>query len=143
MVTRQGMPTILICTDTAVRGAIAINWKVKSLGADEWKLALSANERKEFSGVASKASMRLTDPNFQKTGVFSLFFLPEVEDSGYYSCLIKQQERNLKKKIILLAVLTGKKNQHVECEMPQAVKSTKPIFTQVVQFSIVCGKHCT
>lgn len=100
------MSTTLICNDTTVRGAITINWMVKPLGADEWKLVLSASERKEFSGGASKASMRLTDPNFQHTGVFSLFFLPKVEDSGLYSCLIKQRERKLKERIILLAILT-------------------------------------
>lgn len=109
MVAREGMPTTLVCTDTNVRGAVDINWMVKPVGVKEWKLVLSANERKEFSGGASKASMRLTDPNFQDTGVFSLFFLPTAEDSGLYSCLIKQQERKLKEKIILLAVLTGRK----------------------------------
>ncbi|KAF7670161.1 hypothetical protein LDENG_00049690 [Lucifuga dentata] len=105
VVTRIGSPTTLVCTDTTVRGAVAINWMMKSLGADEWKLVLSANERKEFSGDASKGSMRLTDPNFQDTGVFSLFFLPKMEDQGLYSCLIKQ-ERKLKERIILLAILT-------------------------------------
>ncbi|XP_051262044.1 g6f-like isoform X1 [Dicentrarchus labrax] len=106
VVAREGMPTTLVCTDTTVRGDVAINWKVQSLGADEWKLVLSASERKEFSGGASKASMRLIDPNFQDTGVFSLFFLPSMEDSGLYSCLIKQQGRTLKERIILLAILT-------------------------------------
>ncbi|XP_056301083.1 g6f-like isoform X5 [Pseudoliparis swirei] len=104
MVAREGMPTTLVCTDTIVRGAVAINWMVKSL--DEWKLVLSASESKKFSGGASKASTRLTDPNFQDTGVFSLFLVPRMEDSGLYSCLIKQQERKLKEKIILLAILT-------------------------------------
>ncbi|KAM9353502.1 g6f-like [Symphorus nematophorus] len=105
VVAREDMPTTLICTYSSVRGAVAINWMVKSVGADEWKLVLSASERKEFSGGASKASMRLTDPNFQDTGVFSLSFLPKIEDSGFYSCLIKQQERKLKERIILLAIL--------------------------------------
>ncbi|XP_078108684.1 g6f-like isoform X3 [Sander vitreus] len=103
---QEGMPTTLVCTDATVRGAVAINWMVKPLGVDEWKLVLSANEREEFSGRASKASMRLTDPNFKDTGVFSLFFLPRMEDSGLYSCLIKQHERKLSEKIILLAILT-------------------------------------
>ncbi|XP_041797915.1 g6f-like isoform X2 [Chelmon rostratus] len=106
VVAREGMSTTLICNDTTVRGAVAINWMVKPVGADEWKLVLSASERKEFSGGASKASMRLTDPNFQDTGVFSLFFLPKMEDSGLYSCLIKQRDRKLKERIILLAILT-------------------------------------
>ncbi|KAM4600463.1 g6f-like [Polymixia lowei] len=79
---------------------------MKSLDEDTWKLVLSANERKEFSGGASKASMRLTDSNFQDTGVFSLFFLPKMEDQGLYSCLIKQGGRKIKERIILLAVLT-------------------------------------
>nr|XP_043889443.1 g6f-like isoform X2 [Solea senegalensis] len=107
VVAREGLPATLVCTDTTVRGAVSINWMVKSLhGASEWKLVLSANERKEFSGGASKASMRLTDPNFQDTGVFSLMFSPKMEDGGLYSCLIKQQERKLKERIILLAILT-------------------------------------
>ncbi|XP_070691084.1 g6f-like [Pempheris klunzingeri] len=106
VVAREGMPLTLSCNDTTLRGAVAITWMVKSLGADEWKLVLSANERKEFSGGASKASMRLTDPNFQDTKVFSLFFIPKMEDSGLYSCLIKQDERILKERTILLAILT-------------------------------------
>ncbi|XP_058503395.1 g6f-like [Solea solea] len=107
VVAREGSPATLVCTDTTMRGAVSINWMVKSLhGAREWKLVLSANERKEFSGGASKASMRLTDPNFQDTGVFSLMFSPKMEDGGLYSCLIKQQERKLKERIILLAILT-------------------------------------
>lgn len=113
MVAKEGMPTTLFCTDATVRGAVAINWMVKSPGADEWKLVLSASGRKEFSGGAWKASMRLTDPNFQDTGVFSLFFVPKTEDSGRYSCLIRQQEKKLKERIILLAILTGRKNQQV------------------------------
>ncbi|XP_028436788.1 g6f-like [Perca flavescens] len=103
---REGMPTTLVCTDATVRGAVAINWMVKPLGVDEWKLVLSASEREEFSGHASKASMRLTDPNFKDTGVFSLFFIPRKEDGALYSCLIKQHERKLSEKIILLAILT-------------------------------------
>ncbi|XP_040900164.1 g6f-like isoform X1 [Toxotes jaculatrix] len=106
VVAREGMSTTLVCTDTTVRGAVAINWMVKSHDKNDWKLVLSASEGKEFSGGASKASMRLTDPNFQDTGVFSLSFAPNKEDSGLYSCLIKQQEKQLKTRIILLAVLT-------------------------------------
>lgn len=111
------MPTTLVCTDATVTGAVAINWMVKPLGVDEWKLVLSASEREEFSGRASKASMRLTDPNFKDTGVFSLFFLPRMDDSGLYSCLIKQHERKLSEKIILLAILTGRKKQQVICDI--------------------------
>ncbi|XP_033979877.1 LOW QUALITY PROTEIN: g6f-like [Trematomus bernacchii] len=106
VVTREGIPTVLICTDTTVRGAVAINWKVQPVGPEkEWKLVLSANEKKEFSGGATKKSTRLTDPNFQDTGVFSLFLLPRFEDRGLYSCMLKQKERKLKEKIILLAIL--------------------------------------
>lgn len=107
MVARVGMPTTLVCTDTTMRGSVAINWRVKSLGADEWKLVLLADKRMNLSGGASQASMRLTDSNFQDTGVFSLIFHPKMEDGGLYSCLIKQQERKVKEKIILLAMLTG------------------------------------
>lgn len=107
MVTRPGVPTTLLCTDTAVRGSVTINWMVQSPGADNWKLVLSANDRTGFSGGSSKASMRLADPNFRDTGVFSLFLLPETEDSGLYSCRIKKQKRGLEERIILLAILTG------------------------------------
>ncbi|XP_041843386.1 g6f-like [Melanotaenia boesemani] len=106
VVVRENTPTILGCTDTTVRGDISINWMVKSFGADDWKLVLSASEKNKFSGGASKASMRLTDSNFQDTGVFSLYFIPKMEDSGHYSCLIKHQEKKLKERIVLLAILT-------------------------------------
>ncbi|KAF3839277.1 hypothetical protein F7725_017994 [Dissostichus mawsoni] len=106
VVTREGIPTILICTDTTVRGAVAINWKVQPVGLEkEWKLVLSASEKNEFSGGTTEKSTRLTDPNFQDSGVFSLFLLPRFEDRGLYSCMLKQKERKLKEKIILLAIL--------------------------------------
>lgn len=104
---REGSTTTLTCRDTGVTGAVEINWLVKPLDVDEWKLLLTASQHKTFSGGASKESMRLVDPNFQDTGVFSLSFLPRAVDSGLYSCRIKQQERKLKEKIVLLAILTG------------------------------------
>ncbi|XP_074540264.1 g6f-like [Halichoeres trimaculatus] len=106
LVAREGMPTTLVCTDDKVRGAVAVNWLMKPARAKDFKLVLSANEKKERSGEASNESMRLTDPNFQDSGDFSLFILPKIEDSGYYSCLIKQQKLKLKERIILLAILT-------------------------------------
>ncbi|KAM7383250.1 hypothetical protein PAMP_002920 [Pampus punctatissimus] len=111
VVAREGSPTILVCNDTTVRGrgSISINWMTKSLVEKDWKLVLSASERKIFYGGSSKKTMRLTDPNFKVTGNFSLSFLPYLEDCGLYSCLIKQKERKLKEKIILLAVLTDNK----------------------------------
>lgn len=110
VVAREGIPTTLNCTDTTVRNGVTINWEVKAIGANEWKLALSVSKRKELFGSASKASMRLIDRNFQDTGDFSLFFIPKMEDCGLYSCMIKQNERILKETVILLAILTGKKN---------------------------------
>ncbi|XP_029694558.1 g6f-like isoform X1 [Takifugu rubripes] len=106
VVAREGIPTTLICTDTTVRNGVTINWKVKTIGVDEWKLLLSASKTKEFFGSASKASMRLIDPNFQNTGNFSLFFIPKVEDCGLYSCMIEQPERIPKETVIHLAILT-------------------------------------
>lgn len=111
MVTREGIPTTLICTDTTARGGVTINWKVKTIGADSWKLVLSASKTKELLGSAFKASMRLIDSNSQDTGDFSLFLNPKVEDCGLYSCMVKQQERIVKETVILLAVLTGKKRK--------------------------------
>lgn len=109
MVAREDMPTTMVCTDTPGNGVVAINWRIKSLRADEWKLILSAKETERFSGGALKPSMRLTDPNFHDTGVFSLFLLPKLEDSGLYSCLMIQQDKPLKERKILLAILTGEK----------------------------------
>uniref|UniRef100_A0A3Q1EMZ0 Uncharacterized LOC110962810 n=1 Tax=Acanthochromis polyacanthus TaxID=80966 RepID=A0A3Q1EMZ0_9TELE len=106
VVAQRGKPVTLDCTDTSVRGDIAINWKVKLHNEKEWKLVLSASENDKFSGGASKATMRLTDPNYQDTGIFSLYLEPDVEDSGFYLCLIKQKERKVKERIVLLAILT-------------------------------------
>ncbi|XP_047216584.1 g6f-like isoform X2 [Girardinichthys multiradiatus] len=102
---KENTSTTLVCNGARLQGDISINWKVKSVAADEWKLILSASEKKKFSGGASKASMRLTDDNFQDTGDFSLDILPKVEDGGLYSCLIKKQQRKVKERIFLLAVL--------------------------------------
>ncbi|KAM7421136.1 hypothetical protein PAMA_015345 [Pampus argenteus] len=108
VVARKDTPIVLVCNDTTVRGrgSISINWMMKSLDEKDWKLVLSANERKIFYGGSSKETMQLTDPNFKVTGDFSLSFRPILEDYGLYSCLIKQKERKLKEKIILLAFLT-------------------------------------
>ncbi|KAM4581380.1 g6f-like isoform 2-T2 [Odontesthes bonariensis] len=106
VVVEENTPATLGCTDTTMRGDISINWK--KLHGNEWKLVLSASEKNNFSGSASKASMRLADSNFQDTGNFSLFFIPKMEDNGFYSCLIKQNERKVKERIVLLAVLAVK-----------------------------------
>ncbi|XP_038850436.1 g6f-like [Salvelinus namaycush] len=104
VVTMVGREVTLPCVDWPLTGSVSINWKMKS--ENHWKLVLSANERQQFSGAASKASMRLVDSNFQETGDFSLLFVPKMEDMGRYSCLIIQQQKKLREKIILLAVLT-------------------------------------
>lgn len=111
VVTREGFPTTLICTDTTARGGVTVNWKVKTIRVDSWKLVLSASKTKELLGSASKASMRLMDPNSQDTGDFSLWLNPKVEDCGLYSCMVKQQDRIVKETVILLAVLTGNKKK--------------------------------
>ncbi|XP_064804179.1 uncharacterized protein LOC135522125 isoform X1 [Oncorhynchus masou masou] len=106
VVTMVGREVTLPCVDWPLTGSVSINWKMKSPSVDHWKLVLSANERQQFSGAASKASMRLVDSNFQETGDFSLLFIPKMEDKGRYSCLIIQQQKKLREKIILLAILT-------------------------------------
>nr|XP_046158476.1 uncharacterized protein LOC123997874 isoform X3 [Oncorhynchus gorbuscha] len=112
IVTMVGREVTLPCVDWPLTGSVSINWKMKSPSVDHWKLVLSANERQQFSGAASKASMRLVDSNFQETGDFSLLFVPKMEDKGRYSCLIIQQQKKLREKIILLAVLTATLPQH-------------------------------
>ncbi|XP_029598761.1 uncharacterized protein LOC115180642 isoform X2 [Salmo trutta] len=112
VVTMVGREVTLPCVDWPLTGSVSINWKMQSPSVDHWKLVLSANERQQFSGAASKASMRLVDSNFQETGNFSLLFVPKMEDNGRYSCLIIQQQKKLREKIILLAVLTGTLPQH-------------------------------
>ncbi|XP_070978951.1 uncharacterized protein [Oncorhynchus clarkii lewisi] len=106
VVTMVGREVTLPCVDWPLTGSVSIHWKMKSPSVDHWKLVLSANERQQFSGAASKASMRLVDSNFQETGDFSLLFIPKMEDKGRYSCLIIQQQKKLREKIILLAILT-------------------------------------
>ncbi|XP_054903868.1 g6f-like [Poeciliopsis prolifica] len=105
VVVEQNTSATLVCTGARLRGDISINWKVKLVDTDEWKLILSASEKEKFSGGASKPSVRLTDDNFQNTGDFSLVVSPEVADAGLYSCLIQKQKRKVKEKIFLLTVL--------------------------------------
>lgn len=109
VVTKAGTAVTLHCTDTAVRGPVKVNWKVQRPGSDDWKLVLLASDRTGFSGASLKSSMRLVDANFRDTGIFSLSLQPEREDGGFYSCLIEEQQRRLKERIILLAILTGSK----------------------------------
>ncbi|XP_061803624.1 g6f-like [Nerophis lumbriciformis] len=106
MVGRPNHGSLLRCIDREARGVVDINWVVKPLGADDWKLALSANKREKFSGVAYHPSMRLADPYFYDTGDFSLFFQPTMHDVGLYKCFIKQQGRIVKKKTILVAFMS-------------------------------------
>ncbi|XP_024917068.1 g6f-like isoform X2 [Cynoglossus semilaevis] len=105
VVAEEGSYATLVCIDKTVGGAVAVNWMLKSSEADQWKLLLSADRMKQFSGVASKHWMGLIDPNFQESGVFSLGLYPKLEDGGLYSCLVRQQGRKVKEKIILLSVL--------------------------------------
>ncbi|XP_049587578.1 g6f-like isoform X5 [Syngnathus scovelli] len=82
----------------------------KPLGADDWKLLLSASERDKFSGGASKPSTRLADPDFALTGNFSLLLQPAMRDAGLYMCLVEQRGETIKEKIILLAIITVSSN---------------------------------
>ncbi|XP_034029538.1 g6f-like [Thalassophryne amazonica] len=106
VITREDTPTLLVCTDTMMTSTTEVNWRMKSHISDDWKLVLLANIKRDFSASASMANMHLADKNFQDSGDFSLACLPKMEDIGLYSCLIKQQDRKLKEKTILLAIIT-------------------------------------
>uniref|UniRef100_A0A3P8XMB3 Ig-like domain-containing protein n=1 Tax=Esox lucius TaxID=8010 RepID=A0A3P8XMB3_ESOLU len=106
IVTSVGRAVTLPCVDWPLMGFVTINWKRKSPGMHDWKLVLSASEKERFFGSAAKAYMQLADSNFHKTGNFSLRFAPQSEDEGRYSCLISQQKKKLREKIILLVILT-------------------------------------
>ncbi|XP_072317619.1 g6f-like [Eucyclogobius newberryi] len=105
VVAREGTAATLVCIDESATGAVSVNWMARPLGTGRWGLVLAANERKEFSGGASKAYMQLMDHNFQNSGVFSLGLRPQMEDGGLYRCLVKRRQRVLKERLILLAVL--------------------------------------
>ncbi|XP_077382766.1 g6f-like [Festucalex cinctus] len=106
VVARQDRATTLQCVHAEARAGVNINWMAKPLDTNEWKLALSASERDEFSGGAFRPSMRLADPDFRHTGNFSLFLQPGKGDAGFYMCLIEQRGKTIKEKIILLAITT-------------------------------------
>ncbi|XP_049587571.1 g6f-like isoform X1 [Syngnathus scovelli] len=110
VVEREQRATILECIHTRVRPVVNINWMAKPLGADDWKLLLSASERDKFSGGASKPSTRLADPDFALTGNFSLLLQPAMRDAGLYMCLVEQRGETIKEKIILLAIITVSSN---------------------------------
>lgn len=126
------MNTTLVCTDTTVRGAVTINWWVKSHHAHEWKMVLTATERKEFSGSALKESMHLKDSNFPHTGVFSLVLSPTTEDSGLYLCVIQQTEKSRKERIILLAILTGWKKIVISVSFKLKMQSFSWFYSSTV-----------
>ncbi|KAK7887017.1 hypothetical protein WMY93_026638 [Mugilogobius chulae] len=105
VVVREGTLATLVCIDENATGAVSVNWMVKPLGNNRWRLVLSANERKEFSGEAAKDHMQLSDHNFQESGVFSLSLRPQREDAALYLCLVKRRQKILKERVILLAVL--------------------------------------
>ncbi|KAM9805483.1 g6f-like isoform X2 [Syngnathus typhle] len=136
LVEREQQATILECIHTQVRPVVNINWMAKPLGADEWKLLLSASERDEFSGGASKPSTRLADPNFALTGNFSLLLQPAMRDAGLYMCLVEQRGETIKEKIILLAIITA-----VSVASYTRVQHSPPIFTATqarTSFPLTC-----
>lgn len=128
VVAEEGSYATLVCIDKTVGGAVAVNWMLKSSEADQWKLLLSADRMKQFSGVASKHWMGLIDPNFQESGVFSLGLYPKLEDGGLYSCLVRQQGRKVKEKIILLSVLRGKKSVFTLVTSTGPVHWSSPLY---------------
>ncbi|XP_029359920.1 g6f-like isoform X2 [Echeneis naucrates] len=105
VVTKKDMPTTLVCTDTTMKGPVAIEWSTKSPDARDWKMVYTADENMMFSGGSSKTFMQLEDSNFYNTGIFSLSFHPKITDSGLYLCTVKQQEGKRMERIILLAIL--------------------------------------
>ncbi|KAJ8392937.1 hypothetical protein AAFF_G00071410 [Aldrovandia affinis] len=106
IVTKVSEPVTLGCSDWPLKGSVNLNWLWKPHGRDSWSLVLSANNSKETRVGASKADMRLADPNFQRSGDFSLYFKPRASDGGRYSCWIQQGEKKLMQRITLLTILT-------------------------------------
>ncbi|XP_049587579.1 g6f-like isoform X6 [Syngnathus scovelli] len=136
VVEREQRATILECIHTRVRPVVNINWMAKPLGADDWKLLLSASERDKFSGGASKPSTRLADPDFALTGNFSLLLQPAMRDAGLYMCLVEQRGETIKEKIILLAIITA-----VSVASYTRVQHGPPIFTATqarTSFPLTC-----
>lgn len=127
---REQRATTLECILTEAMADVNINWMVKDLGAGGWKLVLSASERDGFSGGASKPSMRLADPNFLLTGNFSLLLQAGKQDAGLYMCLIEQERKTIKK-IILLAILTGRTTK---CNLHSARTSCLNFLHKVMYF---------
>ncbi|XP_035274440.1 g6f-like isoform X1 [Anguilla anguilla] len=105
VVTKENTPVTLACSDRALTGSVKLEWLWKPDGRDAWSLVLSANQRQEFRGGASKADMRLADPHFQTSGDFSLRFKPRASDGGRYSCLVDLGEKKARQRVTLLAIL--------------------------------------
>ena len=91
------------CVDPEMRGAGAVSWVKHATPKGKERLVLSASGGKVLSGP----KYSLADPNFLESGVFSLLFVPKMGDQGLISCLVKKQERKLRK-VILHALLTGR-----------------------------------
>ncbi|KAJ3583180.1 hypothetical protein NHX12_034390, partial [Muraenolepis orangiensis] len=103
LVIELGKPATLACVDREMTSSMTVTW-LKTVGKSEWKLVLSANEKKEIYVESSMDSMRLAD---KEHGDFSLVFVPKMGEEGLYCCSVKQQERNVTQRVILLAILTA------------------------------------
>ncbi|KAJ8289859.1 hypothetical protein GJAV_G00006140 [Gymnothorax javanicus] len=128
VVTKVDMPVNLSCSAWPLQGSVELEWLWKPVGQDTWSLVLSANQRQEFRGGASKADMHLADAHFQRLGDFSLYFKARANDAGLYSCLTDLGETRKSKRVTLLAILTVA----VSPSLPVPNGSTLRLITEVV-----------
>lgn len=106
VVTKVNVPVTLACSDPLLQGKFQLEWQWRPDDRETWSLVLSANQKKQSKGGASKPDTRLADSNFNKSGDFSLHFKPRAKDGGRYTCSVVQGGMR-KRQVTLLVILTG------------------------------------
>lgn len=112
LVIELGKHATLACAFPEMTGDVTVKWSRRPLLPKLYGHKQSFVDKKEFLGDSSMnlngPFMQLADINFHNSGVFSLVIVPKTGDEGLYYCLVKQQDKKERERVILLAILTGR-----------------------------------
>ncbi|XP_067304964.1 g6f-like isoform X2 [Pseudorasbora parva] len=127
---REDTSVTLSCFDSPPTSSVLVTWKIMSASKDRWSFLLSANY---IDGQTDgRTSGDLAGKTFKITADASLVFRATAHAQGSYSCVIKQGDKKLRERIILLALI----KLTVTPTPPVTVDSTLRLKAQVSPSSV-------
>ncbi|XP_052474577.1 g6f-like isoform X5 [Carassius gibelio] len=129
VVAREDTSVILSCFDSPPTSSVMVTWKMMTTREDRWTYLLSA---KCTDGQTDGSSIESGGRTFEISADASLIFRATAAAQGHYACEIKQDDKKLHERVVLLALI----KLTVTPTPPVTVDSTLRLAAQVSPSSV-------